>query len=228
MIQQEGARLMLITHRTARLTEYEEARLAIEGGCRWVQLRMKGTLNLDDARRLARRLSVLCKERNTLLCIDDDVEIALASGAGGVHVGKNDMPVAEVWEHVRAAGRERDFIVGATANTFEDICANTFEDIRRAAEQGASYIGLGPFRFTQTKEKLSPVLGLEGYREILKQCREAGIHLPVYAIGGIEAADIPELMQTGITGIAISGSIVSADDPTAATCHLLKLITHNS
>ena len=117
MIQQEGARLMLITHRTARLTEYEEARLAIEGGCRWVQLRMKGTLNLDDAR----RLSVLCKERNTLLCIDDDVEIALASGAGGVHVGKNDMPVAEVWEHVRAAGRERDFIVGATANTFEDI-----------------------------------------------------------------------------------------------------------
>ena len=78
------------------------------------------------------------------------------------------------------------------------------------------------------QEKLSPVLGLEGYREILKQCHEAGIHLPVYAIGGIEAADITELMQTGITGIAISGSIVSAADPTSATRRLLELIIRNS
>lgn len=204
-------RLMLITHRTERFSEYEEARHAIEGGCRWVQLRMKNSLNLDYASKVA----MLCHENNTLLCIDDDVEIALASGADGVHVGKKDMPIAEVWKRVRAAKRS-GFIVGATANTFEDI--------QQAAKDGASYIGLGPYRFTNTKENLSPILGIEGYRSIMAQCKEAKIHIPVYAIGGIEPADITSLMQTGITGIAVSGAIVRAENMTEETRKIIKLI----
>lgn len=205
-------RLMLITHRTERFTEYEEAELAIAGGCKWVQLRMKGTLNLDDARRLAD----LCREKQVRLCIDDNVNIALASGANTVHLGKNDMPVAEAWKRVRAVYLGDDFLIGATANTFEDI--------RYAVSQGASYIGLGPFRFTQTKEKLSPVLGIEGYRRILQQCREADIRIPVYAIGGIELGDVKELMQTGITGIAVSGAIVRAEDPAEATARFIQTL----
>ncbi len=207
--------LMLITHRTERFTEYDEACLAIKGGCRWVQLRMKGTLNLEDARRIA----ALCTENDTLLCIDDNIDIALAVRANGVHVGKNDMPIPEVWKRVEAAGRKDDFIVGATANTFDDI--------QKAADQGASYIGLGPFRFTQTKEKLSPILGTDGYRRILQQCQETGIHLPVYAIGGITPTDIPDLMQTGISGIAISGAIVNAENPITATQHLTHIILNS-
>lgn len=210
-----GNRLMLITHRTDTRTEYQEAEAAIQGGCTWIQLRMKGTLNLEDARQLAD----LCREKHVRLCIDDNVEIALAAGATAVHLGKNDMPVDEAWKLVRKQGNPEGFLIGATANTFEDI--------RQAALKGASYIGLGPFRFTQTKEKLSPVLGLEGYRDILRQCRLAGINLPVYAIGGIELEDVPELMKTGITGIAVSGAINRADDPTAMTAAFLKCISAN-
>lgn len=125
------------------------------------------------------------------------------------------MPVDQACELVHQSGKT-DFLIGATANTFEDIC--------HAARLGASYIGLGPFRFTQTKKKLSPILGLDGYKRILEQCREAGITLPVYAIGGIEIEDIPALMKTGITGIAISGTIIRAKDPVQETRNLIETI----
>ena len=77
----------------------------------------------------------------------------------------------------------------------------------------ANYIGCGPFRFTTTKDNLSPVLGLEGYRHIVEQMRQARIDLPIVAIGGITAEDIPDILATGITGIALSGAILRASDP---------------
>ena len=90
---------------------------------------------------------------------------------------------------------------------------NTFEDIVEADRQGASYIGLGPYRFTETKKNLSPILGLEGYKRIMEQCREAGLKIPIFAIGGIRYEDIAPLMSTGITGIAVSSAITQAPDP---------------
>lgn len=209
----EGAnRLMLITHQTETYTDYEEAKRFLEGGGSWVQLRQKEGLD----REMAHRLAELCRQKNGVLCVDDNVDIALEIGADAVHLGKNDMPVDEAWKVVRKAHREKDFLIGATTNTFEDI--------RQAARSGASYIGLGPFRFTQTKKRLSPILGLEGYRRIISQCEEAGIHLPIYAIGGIELEDIPDLMKAGVHGIAISGSIIRADNPTEMTRRFLEKI----
>lgn len=209
----EGAnRLMLITHQTETYTDYEEAELFLEGGGSWVQLRQKEGLD----REMAHRLAELCRQKNGVLCVDDNVDIALEIGADAVHLGKNDMPVDEAWKVVRKAHREKDFLIGATTNTFEDI--------RQAARSGASYIGLGPFRFTQTKKRLSPILGLEGYRRIISQCEEAGIHLPIYAIGGIELEDIPDLMKAGVHGIAISGSIIRADNPAEMTRRFLEKI----
>ena len=179
----EGSnRLMFITNRTDQYTEQQETQWVLEGGCRWIQLRMKDNPSLETARELVK----LCAPYQARLCIDDDVQMALESGATAVHLGKNDMPVDQACELVHQSGKT-DFLIGATANTFEDIC--------HAARLGASYIGLGPFRFTQTKKKLSPILGLDGYKRILEQCREAGITLPVYAIGGIEIEDIPALMK---------------------------------
>ena len=194
-------RLMLITHQTDKLDEPAEARLFLEGGGSWVQLRKKEGLTEPLAATLAR----ICGEKGAQLSIDDNLDLALRVGAGGVHLGKNDLPVDEAWRRVRAEGKEAGFLVGATANTFDDI--------RLAASRGASYIGLGPFRFTETKQ-----------RRILGQCREAGIQLPVYAIGGIELADVPALMRTGITGVAISGAIVRAADPAEATRQFLEAI----
>ena len=79
--------------------------------------------------------------------------------------------------------------------------ANTFDDVKMHYEAGADYIGCGPFRFTTTKKDLSPVLGLEGYRSIIQQMKEADIHLPIVAIGGITLEDIPSIMETGITAL---------------------------
>ena len=107
-------------------------------------------------------------------------------------------------------------IIGGTANTFEDI--------REHFHASANYIGLGPFRFTTTKEKLSPVLGIDGYRRIMQQVREAGIDIPVVAIGGITSADVSALMQTGIAGIALSGAILRADNPAEEINRLRAII----
>lgn len=212
----KGNRLMLITHRTARYTETEEIQLALQGGCSWVQLRMKEGLDDDNVREAVR----LCEQvdgRDVVLCVDDHPEIALRQGANACHLGKLDMPVDQAWKLVDAnLDPGRVFYVGATANTFEDI--------RVAVSRGASYIGLGPFRFTGTKKNLSPILGLDGYREIIARCEDSGIDIPIFAIGGITLEDVGALMETGITGLAVSGAIVNEPDPAEATRRFLEEI----
>ena len=156
--------LQFITHKAGGYDELSGAEAVLKGGCRWVQLR-----------------------------------------------GKNDMPVDEV-RRLLGPG----FIVGATANSFDDIAS--------AAARGADYIGLGPFRFTQTKRKLSPILGLEGYRQLMSESRAAGILLPVVAIGGINSADIPDIMATGVHGVAISGGLLRAEDTVAETRNILSAL----
>ena len=108
-----------------------------------------------------------------------------------------------------------DFIIGGTANTYEDVVQHV--------RNGANYIGCGPFRFTTTKKGLAPILGLEGYRRIVGQMRAEGITLPIVAIGGITYEDIPEIMKTGVNGIALSGTILRAEDPVAETRRILEL-----
>lgn len=127
-----------------------------------------------------------------------------------MHLGKHDMPVAEAR---RLLGN--GFIIGGTANTFDDV--------KMHYEAGADYIGCGPFRFTTTKKNLSPILGLEGYRRIVSQMKEAGINLPIVAIGGITREDIPAILQTGITGVALSGTILRADNPAEETRRILAI-----
>lgn len=213
---QGNGRLMFITHPTPRYNELEEIRQVLDGGCAWVQLRMKGTLDLATAREAA----ALCASYDParVLCIDDDLAIALASGAQAVHLGKNDKPVAEAWKEIGEKRRQEGFLVGATANTFEDM--------QRAAAAGASYIGLGPYRFTETKKNLSPVLGAEGYRRLIGEAREAGIQLSVFAIGGIRLEDVALLMDTGVDGLAVSGAIAGAPDPAEATRRFLEEINN--
>ena len=191
--------IQFITHRNDRYGYVDGARMALEGGCKWIQLRMKGASD-EEVAEAAAQIQPLCHKHEAIFLLDDRVELAKSLNADGVHLGKNDMPVSEARQ---VLGEE--FIIGGTANTFEDI--------ERLASQGADYIGCGPFRFTTTKEKLSPVLGLEGYRRIVEQMGVKGINLPVVAIGGITFEDIPALMQTGIDGIAVSGAILNADNP---------------
>lgn len=191
--------IQFITHSNERYGYVDGARMALEGGCRWIQLRMKDASE-DDFLSAAKEISKLCKQHDAVFVLDDHAEWAEQTGADGVHLGKNDMPVDEAR---RLLGKDR--IIGGTANTFEDV--------ERLHSQGADYIGCGPFRFTTTKKNLSPVLGLEGYRNIVEQMRNHNISLPIVAIGGILEEDIEAIMQTGVNGIAVSGGILNAENP---------------
>lgn len=206
--------LQFITHYTERYSYYDSARMALEGGCRWIQLRMKEATP-EELRREALRVQELCRNYNAQFIIDDHVELAEEIGADGVHLGLKDCPIDEARRRLGA-----DFIIGGTANTFEDIVTHH--------RRGADYIGCGPFRFTTTKKGLSPVLGLEGYRRIKSRMQTAGISLPVVAIGGITADDIPSILHTGMDGIALSGTILHAEDPVEETRRILQLLAIHS
>lgn len=201
--------LQFITHFTEKYSYFDAARLALEGGCRWIQLRMKEASEAEVEAE-AIRVRNLCRKYGATFIIDDHVALAKKVQADGVHLGKNDMPIEEARRILGDA-----FIIGGTANTFEDV--------KRHWQAGANYIGCGPFRFTTTKKNLSPILGLEGYRQILQQMKAAGITLPVVAIGGITYEDIPDILQTGVSGIALSGSILRAENPVEEVRRILSL-----
>lgn len=149
--------IQFITHSNNRYGYVDGARLALEGGCRWVQLRMKEATETEFMAAAA-EIGRLCKEHGATFVLDDHVEWVEKTGADGVHLGKNDMPIDEARKILGS-----DKIIGGTANTFEDV--------ERLYRQGADYIGCGPFRFTTTKKNLSPVLGLEGYQHIVDQMK---------------------------------------------------------
>lgn len=191
--------IQFITHSNTRYDYVEGARLALEGGCRWIQLRMKDAKEVDFLL-AAKQIGAMCKEYGATFILDDHVEWVGITGADGVHLGKNDMPVDEARNQLGA-----NRIIGGTANTFEDV--------ERLWRQGANYIGCGPYRFTTTKKNLSPVLGLDGYRHIISKMKAHDINLPVVAIGGILQPDIKDVMATGVSGIAVSGAILNAENP---------------
>jgi thiamine-phosphate pyrophosphorylase len=207
----EIARLHYITQ--DNVLGYTHAQLAEEvcmGKADWIQLRVKKK-GYAEWKAISEDTLKVCRKYNTKLIINDNVRIAKEIGADGVHLGKDDM-LPEAARELLGEG----FIIGATANTFIDIESH--------AEAGVDYIGLGPFRFTGTKEKLSPVLGIEGYKQILDECRKAGINIPIIAIGGIVLEDLKELLSIGIHGVAVASAISNEVDKEAAVKKFIKEI----
>ena len=201
--------VQFITHNTDRYSYIDSAELALKGGCKWVQLRMKNA-NKELIYNTALQVKALCQKYGATFIIDDHVDIAKSIGADGVHLGKLDMPIAEAR---KSLGDK--FLIGGTANTFHDI--------KNHYEAGADYIGCGPLRYTTTKSNLSPILGYDGYQKIIEQMRDAQINIPIVAIGGITKSDIAHLMQIGLNGIALSGSILSANNPIKEMNNIIKL-----
>ena len=204
--------LQFISHHSERYGYLDSIQLALCGGCRWIQLRMKDASD-DEVRPVAIAAQRMCREYGATFIIDDRVELVRELGADGVHLGKNDMPIVEARRILGA-----DYIIGGTANTIWDVKAHY--------AAGADYIGCGPFRFTTTKKNLSPVLGLNGYRRIVIEMREANIDIPIVAIGGIAEKDIPAILATGIDGIALSGTVLRADDPVEKMKEILNIVNH--
>ncbi len=200
--------LQFITHPGEKYSIPEEVQMVLEGGCKWVQLRMKDASD-EEFRETALEIIPMCQENEAFLVFDDRVELAIELSVHGVHLGKHDMNPLEAREMMGPGA-----IIGCTANTTEDILKLKGWDV--------DYVGLGPFRYTTTKNNLSPIIGLEGYSRIVNAVREADIELPIVAIGGITIDDIEPLMETGINGVAMSGAIINADDPVDYTRRVLE------
>jgi len=187
-----------ISQASANGSHLEAIENVLKAGCKWVQLRIKEQ-SPDHVLQLAMEAKDLCENYHAKLIVNDFPEIAYKSGAFGVHLGLGDMPIPE------ARGiLGNDKCIGGTANTFKDIL--------RRVEEGADYIGLGPFRFTTTKRNLSPVLGIEGYKQLMDQIRLSGIRIPIIAIGGIDIQDIAHILKSGIYGIAVSGLLTKSSE----------------
>ncbi|NTE04555.1 thiamine phosphate synthase [Agrobacterium tumefaciens] len=189
-------------------------KVALEAGAKWIQLRVK---NQPKAEILNYAIDAvaLCKAYGAKLIVNDHPEIALKAGAFGLHLGLDDMPIARARDIV---GKE--MIIGGTANTFEHIKQRVLEQV--------DYIGLGPYRFTTTKQKLSPIVGLDGYASIIKKVNLANIQIPIIAIGGIELGDINAIIKTGLHGVAVSGAITHATDPATMVMHMYAQINSSN
>lgn len=172
----------------------QHIRKALDNGIKWVQVRWKNAPE-NELISLCEISKQHCSEYQSVCIINDHVQIAREVDADGVHLGLDDCSV----DKARLILGENK-IIGGTANTLSDV-------IQRINES-CDYIGLGPLRFTTTKEKLSSVLGFEGYQAIIDGLREKSIDVPkIFAIGSVTLEDILPLQEIGIYGVAVSGLI---------------------
>ncbi len=170
---------------------------ACSSGIQMVQLRMKETPE-EIILSTAMEAKKICASFQSTLIVNDHISIAKKTNADGVHLGKKDASIAEAREILG-----KNSIIGGTANTLEDC--------NYWITNGANYIGLGPYAFTETKKNLSPLLGIEGYTKIINELKSKYASYPIYAIGGILQEDIQAIFETGVHGIAASGLLYKAD-----------------
>lgn len=202
------SRLHHISQETADFSHLDSIENALNGGVKWTQLRIKNKPE-SEIRKIASMAKELCKKHKATLIINDYPEICLDLDLDGVHLGLTDTSTAKARELL---GPNK--IIGGTCNTMDDIIDHH--------KNGVNYVGLGPFRFTSTKEKLSPTIGLMGYQKLVKELNEKGIDLPIIGIGGIKQTDIISIRQTGIYGVAIASLINLDPQPENVIQDLIK------
>lgn len=203
--------LYLVTDRSLSRgrTTLDVVRQAVAGGVTCVQLREKhcSTREFIDQ---ARALQPLLKDKRIPLIINDRLDVALAVGADGIHLGQQDMALADARK-----------IVGQTMVI--GISAESVADAIRAEQQGADYIGVSPVFATPTKTDTAEALGLEGIQKIRR-----AVAIPIVGIGGVNQRSAAAVLGAGADGIAVVSAIVSADDPKQAAADLKKIITDRS
>lgn len=186
--------LMAITQHGSPVPPAEQASRLCAAGVRWIQLRMKDAprgLWLETARRVAS----ICREHGAVCIVNDSVEIALEAGADGAHLGRTDLDWAEAR---RRLGPDR--ILGGTVNY-------THEADKAARAGCLDYVGVGPVRFTRTKKELAPLQGFDGVAALIARVDP----IPAWAIGGLEAEDLPRLRSLGAAGAAVCSAFWRED-----------------
>ncbi len=178
------------------------AEMALNGGIKTIQFREKN-MNSREMLNTAKRLRDLCDGYKATLMINDRVDIALTTGADGVHVGQEDMPPQEVRRIFKG-------MVGVSVNNLKEAVE---------AERYADYLGAGPVFSTTTKEDVREVIGVEGLKRIVE-----AVSIPVVGIGSINIDNAPEVLQTGVAGIAVISTIAASSDPAGDAAKLLDVV----
>ncbi|MCI5056641.1 MAG: thiamine phosphate synthase [Flavobacteriales bacterium] len=195
----EISKIQYVSPSYERSEELAELDSLVNAGLDWIQLRIKHK-SIDFIRDIGYIIKSKFEDSDITLIMNDHAELAKELDFDGVHLGKSDMPVLEARNIL---GPKK--IIGGTANTFKDISLLIEADV--------DYIGLGPYRFTTTKENLSEILGIKGYEKTMQNLKQRyNKWPPIIAIGGIELKDIPLLKQTEIHGIAVSNLLANAID----------------
>ncbi|MCH5225243.1 MAG: thiamine phosphate synthase [Muribaculaceae bacterium] len=206
--------LQFITNTQSKTPVIEQIMGVIEGGCRWIQIRMKDASD-EEIKKVVEAVKPKCIETGSFLLLNDRVELAKELNVGGVHLGKEDMPVSKARMILGPAA-----VIGVTANTFADVAAVSNLDI--------DYYGIGPYHHTTTKENLSPVLGIDGIRDLCYEMEKKEIEKPRVAVGGINIDDVLPLLEAGVNGIAVSSAIANADDIVKETKKFIDVLPHTS
>ena len=171
----------------------ELAEKILKGGCKILQLRMKGSSE-DDYRSEARAIATLKNKYDFTFIVNDHPEVASELGADGVHVGENDMPVSDI----KSAFGDR-LIVGYSSHSIEEAV--------KAEKSGADYIAFGAIFQTKTKGPGHPVQGLDKLKKFVDS-----VNVPTVAIGGIDESNIDDIIATGVSSVAMISAISEADD----------------
>ena len=191
-------------------THEQQVKIACENGVKWIQLRVKNK-NIPEWLEVARRAREITTLFKTVLIINDNIEIARNVDADGIHLGRNDTH----WTEARKIlGDEK--IIGFSIHSIKEL--------ENARDYDVDYFGVGPFRFTSTKENLDPILGIEGIEKMVAKSRAMRILKPLIAIGGIQSSDVTPLLHTGVEGIAVSSAIHSSQNPSRAILKFLEKI----
>lgn len=199
--------LYVITDETIAggLTHEEIARRAIAGGADVIQLRDK-VCGCRELCRIGRALRTITMETGTLFLVNDRLDVALACGADGVHLGQDDIRVGAA-RQIAPPG----FIIGVSVGTVDEAI--------RAEEEGADYLAISPIFSTDSKKDAGPGRGLEVLREIRQN-----VSVPVVAIGGINLDNVREVIAAGANGVAVISVVVGSGDIIAAACELKKMV----
>lgn len=205
--------LQYITNTDSKVSVTEQVRQVLEGGCRWIQVRMKDASD-EDVTKVIETIKPWCLDQDAFLILNDRVELAKHLSVAGVHLGQNDMPPTQARAILGPAA-----VIGVTTNTIDQVKALRGRDI--------DYIGIGPFATTSTKKNLAPILGLEGIKDIVTAMGRnvENIDLNTVAVGGIHLEDVVPLMETGVNGIAVSGAIAFADNIAAETRKFIEALS---
>lgn len=203
-------KLHFITHDINQHSHVQQAQIACEAGAKWIQYRC---LSKADDELLAdiNAIAAICDDWGATLIVTNHIHLKGKADIQGFHIEDMDADFIALRKQI---GEE--YTLGGSSNTVENLI--------RLAHEGADYAGFGPFKITTTKPNNSPLLGIEGYAKAVSQLQQTDIMLPILAVGGVSLADIPELMATGIYGIAASSAINQAEDMYEAYVDFYKAI----